>query len=405
MSLRPDFLWGASTSAHQTEGNNINSDWWELEHAAQPFLPDRSGDALDSYHRYPEDMGLLAEAGLNAYRFSIEWARVEPEEGHFSHAELDHYRRMIDTARRNGLEPVVTLHHFTVPRWFAKDGGWRHPQATERFLRYVEQASAILADIEWVCTINEPNMLALIATVSEAVAQSETGTVTLPTAMPAPSEEIGQILVRTHRKAVDILRARTSAKVGWTVAMQAFEGTPGNEEALARTNRLWEDIYLEGARGDDYIGVQSYTSQPVDADGPRPHPEHPDNTLTGWAYRPDALEMALRRAWDVGEHTPLLVTENGIATSDDLRRIEYTTGALTGLESAVADGIDVRGYLHWSALDNFEWGRWAPTFGLIAVDRATFERTPKPSLAWLGRVARRNGITNFLASQGQSQHS
>lgn len=143
--------------------------------------------------------------------------------------------------------------------------------------------------------------------------------------------------------------------------------------------------------GDDFVGIQAYTSQPVDANGPVPHPEGPDNTLTGWAYRPDALGLNIARVW----HRcglPILVTENGIATDDDARRIAYTTGAIQGLKDAVADGAQVLGYLHWSLLDNYEWGSYAPTFGLIAVNRAgQFERTAKPSLAWLGRVAASNG--------------
>jgi beta-glucosidase len=149
-------------------------------------------------------------------------------------------------------------------------------------------------------------------------------------------------------------------------------------------------MYLEASRGDDFLGTQSYTSQRVDAKGVVPHPESPDNTLTGWAYRPDALGMALRHAHELTGGLPLLVTENGIATTDDSRRVEYTREALRHMVAAAADGVDVRGYLHWSALDNYEWGHWAPTFGLIAVDRTTFERKPKPSLSWLGSVAQRN---------------
>jgi beta-glucosidase len=211
--------------------------------------------------------------------------------------------------------------------------------------------------------------------------------------MPSPSVEIGETLVRAHRAAVAVVREHTSAKVGWTVAQQALVPAPGSEKLYAELRWAWEDLYHHGASGDDFLGVQSYTSQLVDKDGIVPAPEHPDNTLTGWAYRPDALGIALRHAWEATEGAlPLLVTENGIATTDDTRRIAYTTEALGHLYDAVADGIDVRGYLHWSALDNFEWGHWAPTFGLIAVDRETFERTPKPSLAWLGEIARKGGV-------------
>ncbi|WP_416968725.1 glycoside hydrolase family 1 protein [Streptomyces sp. 4F14] len=380
MSALPrDFLWGASTSPHQTEGNNTGSDWWRMEHLAGDRL-ELSGDALDSYHRYGEDMRLLADAGLNAYRFGVEWARVEPEPGEFSRAGLAHYRRMIETARELGLEPVVTLHHFSSPKWFADEGGWTGDTAVDRFTRYVEEVCVILDGVEWVVTINEPNLLAVMASYTQGEGS------------PVPDTGIGERLVHAHRAAVRVLRERTSAKVGWSVAQQALVPAPGAEVVCAQLRYAWEDLYHHGARGDDFLGVQSYTSQTVDSRGVVPHPPHPGNTLTGWAYRPDALGIALRHAWEAVEgRVPLLVTENGIATADDARRIAYTAGALEALYGAVAEGVDVRGYFHWSALDNFEWGRWEPTFGLIEVDRETFVRTPKPSLGWLGGVARRGG--------------
>lgn len=398
--LPSGFLWGAATAPHQVEGNNVNSDWWALEQQ-MPGMQ-RSGDAIDSYHRYAEDMRLLAEAGLNAYRFGIEWARIEPIPGEFSRAELAHYRRMIDTALDLGLTPVVTLHHFTHPRWFAETGGWLGDQAIERFQTYVRQAAGILDGVEWVCTINEPNMLALMigmARDAQAQAQRSTAEWMSPTVegaarpvLPDPDPKIGERLAEAHHAARAILKQHTGAAVGWTVACQALTPTPGNEDKLREVRHVREDLYLEAARGDDFIGVQSYTSQAVDENGVVPHPQSPDNTMVGNAYRPDAIGIAVRHAWETTGHTPILITENGIATPDDTRRIAYTSEALGHVFAAIDDGIDIRGYLHWSALDNFEWGHWEPTFGLIAVDRTTFERHPKPSLAWLGEVARRGGL-------------
>ncbi|MGD6749580.1 glycoside hydrolase family 1 protein [Streptomyces sp. BH105] len=393
--LATGFLWGAATAPHQVEGNNLNSDWWVREQR-MPGM-ERSGDAVDSYHRYAEDMRLLADAGLTAYRFGIEWARVEPEPGQISRAELAHYRRMIDVAVELGLEPVVTLHHFTVPRWFAAEGGWTGERAIERFRAYVRVAADILDGVKWVCTINEPNMLALMTMMSQQAQDAEARKKWMsPTVegaarpvLPDPDPEVGKQLAEAHHVARDLLHKHTEAAVGWTVACQALTATPGNEERLREIRYVREDLYLEAAREDDFIGVQSYSSQAVDAGGVVPHPRTGDNTLTGNAYRPDAIGIAVRHAWEATDGTPILITENGIATADDTRRIAYTSEALRHLFAAVDDGIDVRGYLHWSALDNFEWGHWGPTFGLIAVDRETFERHPKPSLAWLGDVARR----------------
>ncbi|WP_084106311.1 glycoside hydrolase family 1 protein [Demequina sp. NBRC 110056] len=399
----PQFLWGASTAPHQIEGNNVNSDFWANE-GRHPGM-ERSGDACDSYHRFAEDMQLLAEAGFNSYRFGIEWARIEPVRGTFSNAELAHYRRMIDTAKELGLEPVVTLQHFTTPRWFAEDGGWLAADAPEVFGAYVERACSILGDVNWVATINEPNMLAMMASMAQLMASAqasdwqsptvertaendEEAAPSRPSVLPDPDPEIGRRLIAAHEVARDAVRRLTSAKVGWTVANGALVARPGCDDVLERVQHVREDMYLEASRGDDFVGVQSYSSQWVGPDGVEPHPPHPDNTLVNTAYRPDALSIAVRHTAAVTGGTPILVTENGIAVSDDRRRIAYTSEALEGLAETMRDGVDVRGYLHWSLLDNFEWGHWEPTFGLIAVDRETFVRTPKPSLEWLGQVAR-----------------
>lgn len=389
MTSFPDgFLWGAATAAHQVEGNNLNNDWWRLEQIAADYGVQASGDALDSYHRYREDMQLLADRGFSAYRFSLEWSRIEPLPGKFSRAELAHYRRMIDTARELGLEPIVTIHHFTHPLWFDDRGAWLWEGAVEAFVQYVEQACTILQDLRWIITINEPNVLAITHGGQRQVAMGN------PYPRNAlPDQEIGDALIAAHRAAVPVVRRLTDGYVGWTVANQALTVTPGNEAKFAEVQYLIEDKYLEVSRDDDFVGVQSYTSQPVNADGIVPHPAVEDNTLMGWAYRPDALGIAVRHTHEVvGPEVPILVTENGIATEDDTRRIAYTAKALSDVAQAVADGIDVRGYLHWSLLDNFEWGHWGPTFGLATVDRQSFQRVAKPSLDWLGAVARRNGL-------------
>lgn len=389
------FLWGASSSPHQIEGNNVNSDWWVYEQRMPHFGP--SGDAVDSYHRYEEDMKLLANAGLNAYRFGIEWARVEPLPGEFSAAELAHYRRMIDTALALGLTPVVTLHHFSSPRWFIEEGGWLGDTALDRFAAYATRVCDILDRVEWVCTINEPNMFAFMMLMAGAINTDAVPEMDTPTmqreggfVLPQPTPEATERLIAVHHIARAIVRERTRASVGWTVANLAlYAANLEGEEQLQRERHAREDVFLEAARGDDFIGVQAYSTQAVDDRGLVPNPESPDNTLVGTPYRPDALGIATRHAWEVTRGVPVLVTENGIATADDERRIAYTDEALNGLFAAKDEGVDVRGYLHWSALDNFEWGHWEPTFGLIAVDRDTFARHHKPSLAWLGGVASR----------------
>ncbi|TXK09658.1 family 1 glycosylhydrolase [Microbacterium hatanonis] len=396
----PDgFLWGAASAPHQVEGGNSNSDFWAQESLMTGA--DRSGDALDSYHRYREDIRLVAESGLNTYRFGVEWARIEPIPGQVSLAQLAHYRRMVEACLEMGVKPFVTLHHFTSPRWFAEEGGWRGERSVDRFRSYVELVSPILAEVEWVCTINEPNMLAILVAEQEAMRTAPDGREWLSPTLesdeprpvkPAPPTDIGRRLIQAHSAAREVLRANTNAKLGWSVANRAFETRPGADDVRRELEYVWEDLYLKAAQGDDYVGVQAYSAQWVGLDGIEPHPVSSDNTLVRTAYRPDALGIAVRHTREIVPDVPILVTENGIATDDDARRIAYTEAALLSLGEAMADGADVRGYVHWSLLDNYEWGHWDPTFGLVAVDRNTFERQPKPSLAWLGGVARANRV-------------
>ncbi|MGY1812689.1 glycoside hydrolase family 1 protein [Blastococcus sp. SYSU D00820] len=384
----PDgFLWGAATAAHQIEGGNVNNDHWEMEHAPHTPFAEPSGDACDSYHRWPEDLDLVAGAGLNAYRFSLEWSRIEPEEGEFSRAALDHYRRVLDGARDRGLAPVVTLVHFTMPRWLMHDGGWTGQKAGDRLARFAEFALPALADAEYVCTVNEPNLMAAQPVMGAMAMRGEE-----IKGLPRPDQAVADALLGLHGRAMDVLRGNV-ARAGMTLVGREHIAEPGGEERMAEERAAFEDQFLRAAAGDDFVGLQIYTCARFGPDGLiAPAPEL--QTLAhGMEYRPQALGAAVTRAAEVLPGVPLLVTENGIATADDEQRIRFTTDALTGLAAAIDAGADVRGYLHWSLLDNFEWMLgYRPTFGLVAVDRETFTRTPKPSLAWLGEVARRNGL-------------
>ncbi|MDR1238058.1 MAG: family 1 glycosylhydrolase [Propionibacteriaceae bacterium] len=385
----PGFSWGASTSAHQIEGGNVASDWWYLEHAPGTFVTEPSGDACDSYHRWREDLALLAGAGFNAYRFSIEWARIEPAPGAFSMAQLDHYRTMIETALELGLRPLVTLHHFTNPAWLGAMGGWAHPDAPKLFARYAATVAPILAGVEHVCLINEPNMVALFPVLQQG------GVAALGKELPAIDQASAQGLIAGHDAARAVLRdALPDARLGWSVAAQTYHPAPGAEELAAVYQAESEDLFYTASAGDDWIGVQAYTCRRVKAEDGALLPDprwDAKRTITGWEYYPAALAECVRRV-HAFTGLPIIVTENGIATADDTERIAYTQAALDGLAEAMKDGVDVRGYFHWSLLDNYEWGSFDPTFGLVAVDRQTFVRTPKPSLAWLGGLAPENHL-------------
>jgi beta-glucosidase len=378
MDVPAGFLWGAATASHQVEGGNVNNDWWAREHA---LGLEPSGDACDSYHRYEQDIDLLASAGLTAYRFSLEWSRIEPAPGQFSRAALDHYRRMVDACLSRGITPVVTINHFTVPRWFDERGGWLAPDGLDLFERFTAQSLPVVREgVEWVCTLNEPNLTSVI------VNMRHDGSVVFP---PAPDMDLGRRLLAAHGRARDVLRAVPGVRSGFTIASFNLQDTEDTDDEARQLRRNAQDFWFEAARDDDFVGVQAYSRIMLGKGGALPTPPEAESTQTGWEYYPAALGEMVRRAFDLSGGTPVLVSENGIATADDRRRIDYTEAALEGLGAALADRVDVRGYLHWSLLDNFEWFEgYGPTFGLVAVDRETFVRTPKPSLAWLGAVAR-----------------
>jgi beta-glucosidase len=401
MTFPDGFLWGAATAAHQVEGANVNSDNWVLEHTPGTIYVESSGDACDHLHRYPDDIALLASLGLGAYRFSIEWARIEPEEDEFSHATLDHYRRVLETCHAHGVTPMVTFHHFTSPRWLAADGGWEGERTPERFARFCEVAMTHLGDlIPLAITLNEPNIGSLLNYVigipdprgadwwrAAAATVGATPERFLPMAHAA-TERSCEISRTAHRLALEAIKGvRGDCQVGLSIAMHQWEAVDGGEAKLAELRHLAEDRFIEDIEG-DFVGVQCYTGVRIGADGPLD--VEGERTMMGYADQPQALEHAIRHAIEV-TGLPAFVTENGIATSDDARRIDYLQRALEGVAACLDDGLDVRGYFHWSLLDNFEWVMgYRPTFGLVAVDRETLQRTPRPSASRFGEIARTN---------------
>ena len=387
MSFPQGFIWGTATAAHQVEGGNWNNDWWAWEHAPGTPCAEPSADACDHYHRYREDVALLASLGFNAYRFSLEWSRIEPEQGHFSRAQLDHYRRMCAACLEQGVAPIVTFHHFTTPRWVAARGGWTEPDTAELFARFCARATAHLGDlVARSCTLNEPNIVAAFG--------HRWGL--FPPGLRDPDMHLraNDVMVAAHRLAVEAIKSgRGRSPVGLTLAMQDYQAVDGGEAQRDAERSVMEEVFLDATRADDFLGVQTYTRLRIGPDGMRgPEPGVP-STQMGYEFWPEALEATLRRAWEVTQQVPLIVTENGISTANDADRMLYVERALRGVLNCLRDGIDVRGYFYWSLLDNFEWVYgYRPTFGLIAVDRETQLRSVKSSAYWLGEIARANRL-------------
>ena len=395
------FLWGAATAAYQVEGNNINTDLWVLEHLKPTIFAEPSGDACDHYHLYAEDIRMLAGFGLNTYRFSIEWARIEPEQGFFSRAELEHYRRMLAACHENNVQPMVTFSHFSVPRWFAGLGAWENDAAADLFTRYAERSAKHLGDlISYATTFNEPNVPALLAWMA---VDMNAGAMVQQAAHKIGSDRFGSFFFGNRDKMLDhMLAAHHSAlaamksgpgkyPVGVNIAI-ADDQAVGEDSGRDRKRTAVYGAWLHAASQSDFVGVQTYTRARVGKDKDLPPEKGVELTQTGWEFWPEALGETIRYAAAQAK-VPVYVTENGIATEDDSRRIVYIRRALAGVQKCLADGIDVRGYIHWSLIDNFEWMLgFRPKFGLVAVNRETQERTPKPSARFLGEIARRNAV-------------
>jgi beta-glucosidase len=399
----PGFLVGVATAGHQVEGNNVASDCWALEHTPDSVFKHRSGDAVDFYHRWPEDVELTASLGFQALRFSVEWSRIEPEPGEFSTAELDHYRRLAATCRERGLRTFVTFNHWTTPLWFAAEGGWTSPRAVDRFARYVEVTAAHLAgEIDWAVTLNEPNVATVAAVggggvggaaagdlgkaLAHATRRHSAGAEVFRPMMLWDGDQLG-VYTEAHRRAREIIKSHGDVPVGWSLACVDYQAVPGFEDRAAALRDQAVTDWLEVSRDDDFVGVQNYTRRLVGADGvQKPSPGTPVDEL-GWELYPQSLANAARYAASVSRR-PVVITEHGVCTFDDTLRLAHTRQALEFLAAAMADGLDVRGYLHWTLLDEFEWfSGYDVTFGLVEVDRQSFEREPRPAATWLGDLA------------------
>lgn len=406
------FLLGAATAAHQVEGNNTHSDFWLQENLKHSTFAEKSLDAVDHYRRYEEDIKMLRDAGLNAYRFSVEWARIEPSEGKYDPKELDHYRDVINCCYENGVTPVVTLMHFSSPAWLIGKGGWGSEKVVAYFRRYVDYVTSNLkVDLPYICTINEANMGYQVNKIaSEFTKRRKSGDVQVGINMDikkillgmfeqgiafhcnpfkvktflSPRKQEEEVYVmKAHQAAKEVIKKNMPrTKVGLTMSLYDYQPAEGGEEYA---DQLWyEDFgfYLPYIENDDFIGVQNYSRKIVTKNDTLPPADGAPVTQMGYEDYPQGIGHVVKKVSEQfkGE---ILVTENGIATSDDARRCEFIREAVQGIKDS---GVPVKGYFHWSLLDNFEWQTgFRMTFGLCAVDRANgMKRTPKDSLKVLG---------------------
>lgn len=395
-----EFLFGAATAGHQVEGNNTNSDIWFLENIKPTKFAVRSGDACDSYHRFEEDIRLLKSFGLDTYRFSIEWSRIEPSPGKFSNAELAYYLTVIETCHKHGVRPVVTFNHFSCPQWFSANGGWTSPDAAELFARYCDRSARALGDgMHMAATLNEPQVKRLQhwipafstpASNANLERQREAATVASGSSAYmafhlADDEAVLSNMIQAHKLGYAAIKAAVSGlPVGVTLAIIDYQAAAPQSrlsEVRDYVNAAWLQAVKETG---DFVGVQNYGRDLVGAEGVIAPAASAERNMLTQEYYPEGLGNAVRYVHEA-TGKPILVSENGIATRDDGQRIRYIDAALSSLREARDSGVPVLGYIHWSLLDNFEWSLgFAPTFGLVAVDRETFRRSPKPSAHHLG---------------------
>ncbi|HJP96584.1 MAG TPA: family 1 glycosylhydrolase [Candidatus Saccharimonadales bacterium] len=411
MSYPKDFLWGASTSSHQVEGNTHNQ-WsvWEQERAqhlastAQKRLGELpnwhaiatqatdpqnyiSGASVDHFNRYADDLDLLQQLHMNAYRFGIEWSRIEPKPGVWDAAAIDHYRQVLSALKKRGITPVLTLWHWTMPEWFTKKGGFEHGANLHYFDQYVRKILAEFGnDLHYVITLNEPTVYAGLS--------YQTGEWPPQRKNPLLCLRVLRNLVKAHKRAYQI--AKTQAphiQVG--VAAQLAEMRPVKNNILNMlTVRLreygWNWWFLDRIKNQqDFIGLNFYFTEYITWRGAIKNPFKPVSDL-GWYMEPAGISPLLQKL-SHRYHKPIIITENGLADAEDAQRTWWLQQTMEALEGALASGVDLRGYLHWSLLDNFEWAYgWWPQFGLIHVDRTTLKRTIRPSAHWYATYIKNN---------------
>jgi beta-glucosidase len=396
----PDgFLWGAATAAYQVEGGNKNSDWWTWETIAKK-IP--SGDACRHYELFEQDFDLAKGLHHNAHRFSIEWARVEPEEGKFSDEVLNHYVAVAKALRDRGIEPIVTLHHFTNPAWFSAMGGWEHRCAAAYFLKYSERVVRALSGLVryWI-TINEPTIYvshAYLFGVWPPQAKSLLR-------MKRVESRMIEAHIKTYRLFHDIYKKAELPKPFVSISQHVMALVPctkslKNRFAVWLRHKMFNERLLDifsRHKALDFIGINYYSRQLVELKKwgirnlfedvcQQGHQPLKKNSL-GWDIYPEGLCDLLVRLKKY--RLPIMVTENGICTQEDGLRWEFLRGHLDSVGRAIAAGVPVTGYLYWSLLDNFEWDKgFGPRFGLIEVDYATQARRIRESARKYAEVCR-----------------
>jgi len=399
------FLWGAATSAHQVEGNNYNNDWWQAEQAGK--IKFKSGKACDQYHRYEEDFDLAQKMRHNTHRLSIEWSRIEPKPGEWNYPEVEHYRKVLESLSKRNIKVMLTLHHFTLPKWFAARGGFEKTHNVRyfiRFVRFVVEQYADLVDM-WI-TINEPGVY-----IYQCYQIGE---------WPPFKKNLGLALrvylnlVLAHRQAYKVIhKADKSLNDGITqvsIAQNTISFAAYRKHGLLDQLAVWlsdklvnHGFYiLSSRRTHDFIGINYYFRVRLKRDPNSWHIIQDDISVQGREVSDIGWEIYAHGLFDVlmdfrDYQKPIYITENGIATDNDDRRERFIVSHLNEVYHAIKGGVDIRGYYHWSLIDNFEWHLgYEPRFGLVEVNYKIQKRTIKNSGRVYAEIIKANGLEHKM---------
>jgi beta-glucosidase len=443
-----EFLWGAATSSHQIEGGNQHNDWWKWEQEGNIEGGARSGAACDHWNRFEEDLDLAVLLGMNTYRFSVEWSRIEPKQDEWNLEALDWYKNLVAGCEKRGLLPMLTLHHFTSPQWFAEKGGFTWEQAPQRFLQFTRKViEAVGPRIPLWCTLNEPMVL---------VGGGYLGTFMPPAKFdPIGASKACAGLLKSHALAYDAIHAEVRERAGpWKdhpiqvgIAHNLIDFMPERKwhpferlfshYLISFYNRAWLDAVTGkkpkfhvpffipkapmvpealGRKTVDFLGINYYTKgyiqfMPRDAAHPRPAQSpiglsfakrHEEASDVDWAVHPDGFRKMIRLVAEYG--LPIYITENGIADREDRLRAKYLKLHLQALAECIEEEADVRGYYHWSLIDNFEWIKgFGPRFGLIHIDYDTFARRPRESARLFKQIVEAHRVDGRLLPPKKSE--
>lgn len=373
------FLWGTANSAYQSEGNNTNSDWWVWEHGQkrENFLKAQgkdpkdyqSGIACDFYNKYEEDFTLAEHLNQNAIRLGVEWSRVEPSEGVFDEAVLDHYEKMLQSAKYHGLTVFLTLHHYTNPIWFAAKGGFVQKKNISYFVDYSHHVVERLGQyVDFWVTINEPELY-VTQSYGVGVHPPQVKSIFKPFI-------VVHNLIEAHKQISSLIKIHSKKPVSMAFNLLDFQPSGFLGDLVVRLVRYIANGYIMRRTIDycDYIGVNYYFHHHIGLFGIRKH-SHSEHHKTdrGWGIHPEGLEQVLVSLKKYNK--PLYVLENGLADSQDILREKFIKDNLYYLHRAIEQGADVRGYLYWSLTDNFEWEEgFGPRFGLVEIDRENLLR-------------------------------